>query len=99
MKKLRRTFDLTKEAQEFLSDLQPKQYKQVTSRVLDLANDPEPQDSEALNGPKAKQEKLRRIDVGEFRIIYRYDAVLVEIFIIGNRNDGKVYQNIEKKLF
>ncbi len=43
--------------------------------------------------------RLRRIDEGEYRIVYRYDDSLVEVLIVGHRNDGKVYQNLEKHTF
>ena len=97
MRKLKRLFDLTKKASDFLETLPAKQYRQVTQRIFELAESPEPQDSAPLKGPEVQKAGLRRIDAGEYRIIYRYSETVVEVFLVGNRNDGKIYQNLDKK--
>lgn len=99
MKKLKRVFDITKEAFKNLNELGAKQYRQVVQRMLGLLENPEPHDSEALKGKTEKEQKLRRLDVGEFRIIYRHDPDVVEILVVGRRNDGKVYRNLGDKDF
>jgi len=99
MKKLSRQFDLTKEVAAALRLLPQKAHRQIVLRILDLAENPEPQDSRPLRGKTARMARLRRIDEGEYRIVYRYDDSLVEVLIVGHRNDGKVYQNLEKHTF
>ena len=79
----------SREADKFLKDLQPKQYKQIVSKILDRTRDPEPHDSSKLQGYP-----YRRVDSGEFRIIYRYDADLFYIARVGKRNDDEVYRNL-----
>ena len=53
---------LSNNARGFLSDLQPKQFKQVGNRIFGLARDPYPADCKHLSGHPG----FRRIDVGEF---------------------------------
>lgn len=78
----------------FIRDLQPKLAGQVARRVLALGVTPLPPDSEVLRGYSA----LRRVDVGEYRVIYHFDeaADLVEIVLVGKRNDGDVYKRLRR---
>ncbi len=77
----------SRDADRFLMDIAPKQYKQIVSRILDLAEDPLPHDSQKLRSCDHY-----RIDVGEFRVIYRFDVDTVFIDIVGKRNDDEVYR-------
>lgn len=97
MRKLTRTFDLTKEAAKSLLELPAKQCRQVFKAVLGLSENPEPHDSQALKGDQYKAWGLRRVDVGEYRVIYRYTDSTVEILLIGKRNDGEVYKTLGNK--
>jgi mRNA interferase RelE/StbE len=84
--------DFTKDALDYLSDLkEPKRYRQVVSKILSLLKDPFPSDSQELIGYDA-----RRATIGEYRIIYRYDEPVdtLRIIVIGKRNDGEVYKNL-----
>ncbi len=82
----------TKAALKFLADLQAKQFKQVAAKVLSLLSDPVPADSAALSDGVS-----RRADVGEYRIIYRFDADCVYVDLIGKRNDDEVYRRHERR--
>lgn len=79
-----------------LQKLQPKQYKQVVSKLLSLALNPRQQDCKALKGVPGGY----RADQGEFRILYYVQepsgnqAGQVQIFRVGKRNDGEVYRNL-----
>ena len=79
--------DLSNKARKSLEDLENKQFKQGALKMLSLLRDPFPNDSEKLTGYE-----YRRVDIGEYRIIYdvKNDAVLV--LAIGPRNDGTVYK-------
>lgn len=88
MKKLR----LTKQALDFLTQLDGKRYRQVGRAVFRLLADVERADSEAL---KAHGE--HRVDVGEYRIIYIPGDQEVEELIIGKRNDDEVYRMWKRK--
>lgn len=82
------TLDITNNAFKFLESLESKQCKQVALKTLSLLRDSYPNDSEQLHGPK----KYRRVDIGEYRIIYDVNDNVVSILAIGPRNDGKVYR-------
>ncbi|MBR7793899.1 type II toxin-antitoxin system RelE/ParE family toxin [Undibacterium sp. FT147W] len=85
---------ITHDASKYLQALQAKQYKQVGSTVLKLLADPEPHDSQGLKGAKQGE---RRVDIGEYRIIYHYNNDTVFILVIGKRNDDDVYKVWERQ--
>ncbi|GAB6036513.1 hypothetical protein JCM15519_10720 [Fundidesulfovibrio butyratiphilus] len=97
MKKLSRTIDFTRDAEKFIRELLGKQCGQVCKKILGLSEAPEPNDSKTLKGEEYKKAGLIRVDVGEYRIIYRYDVSRVEGLLVGNRNDGRVYKNMKDK--
>ncbi len=86
---------IKKKSRDFLNQLQPKQYKQVAKRVLDLGSNPFPADYRHLAGNVG----FYRLDSGEFRIIYTFDpgGPLIEIHIIGKRNDDEVYRQFDRQ--
>lgn len=88
----RYTLRIAKTAEKDLLKLQPKQYKQVVSKILSLQGNPRPQDYSALKG----YEGGYRVDQGEYRILYTIDDEnkLVDVFRAGKRNDDEVYQNL-----
>ncbi|MFN7527062.1 MAG: type II toxin-antitoxin system RelE family toxin [Dolichospermum sp.] len=88
----RYTLRIAKTAEKDLLDLQPKQYKQVVSKILSLQGNPRPQDYAALKGYQGGY----RIDQGEYRILYTIvdDNKLVDVFRVGKRNDDEVYKNL-----
>ncbi len=89
----RYTLRIAKTAEKDLLDLQPKQYKQVVSKILSLQGNPRPQDYAALKGYQGGY----RIDQGEYRILYTIDDddnKLVDVFRVGKRNDDEVYKNL-----
>ena len=82
-----RTLAYTHDAIKFLKNLDAKQFRQLGLKVFSLLSDPRPNDSIEMKGGKGRF----RVDVGEFRIIYRFDENSVSILVIGKRNDGEVY--------
>ena len=84
--------DITKAAGRFIKRLPPKQYRQVVGTMLGLRENPTPHDSKQLIG----HPKYRRVDIGEYRIIYRSDADTVYIAIVGKRNDDEVYRRFNQ---
>ncbi len=38
-----------------------------------------------------------RVDSGEYRIVYRFDAENVYVILIGKRNDDEVYDKLKRK--
>jgi len=80
--------EVTKAAGKFLESLPPKQFRQVVLSVLKLRQNPEPNDSRQLIG----SDSYRRVDIGEYRVIYRFETDTVYIALIGKRNDDEVYK-------
>jgi mRNA interferase RelE/StbE len=87
------TLDLSRDAQNFLVGLQPKQFKQVGSRILALQKEPFPNDAKHLSGYPG----YRRIDCGEYRVCYGVEDGIVRITVIGKRNDDDVYRRLSRK--
>ena len=88
-----RNLNLTKEALDFIRKLEPKQFKQVMSKTLGLLTDPAPTDSSTLKG----YENLHRVDMGEHRIVYRFDEKAVFVVVVDKRNDDEVYKKLARK--
>lgn len=81
---------------DFLKGLQPKIAAQIAKKVLSLNVDPLPADTKALTNYPG----YYRVDSGEYRIVYRFDADadLVEVILVGKRNDDKVYKQLQRRL-
>ena len=86
-----RRINLSKRAQKFLDQLPPKQRRQVSGKLLELAKDPTPADSGQLKGFP-----YLRADIGEYRIICRYDDDVLYAPIVGKRNDDDVYRQLRR---
>ena len=84
--------DITKSAGKFIKKLPPKQFKQVVGTILGLRENPKPHDSKQLIG----YPEYQRVDIGEYRIIYRFDTGTVYIATIGKRNDDEVYKRFKQ---
>ena len=87
-----RKLDLTHDAFKFLDHLPAKQFRQVVTKVFALMENPEPQDSKALAGFE-----YRRADIGEYRIVYRFDRDFLFVAVIAKRNDSEVYKLLKHK--
>lgn len=81
---------------DFLKGLQPKIAAQISKKVLSLNVEPRPIDSKELTGYLG----YYRVDSGEYRIVYRFkpDEDLVEIILVGKRNDDEVYKQLKRLL-
>lgn len=84
--------DLTNDAMRFLKKRDSKQFLQIFKAITSLCDDPRPSDSTAIgNGTYFRK------DVGEYRIVYRFDESILYIAVIGNRNDSAAYHEFERK--
>jgi mRNA interferase RelE/StbE len=83
--------DISRDSLRDLQTLNPKQYRQVVGTVLRLLQNSEPHDSFPLTGYP-----YRRVDIGEYRIIYRVDGDILKVFLIGKRNDDEIYRNVRR---
>lgn len=84
--------DLTKQAAGFLKSLPAKQARQVAERLLALESEPEPPNSQLLKG----YAPMRRLKIGEFRAIYVVDGDIIQVRLIGKRNDDDIYRALER---
>lgn len=85
---------ISRQAGRFIKTLPPKQYKQVVSTMLALLNNPEPHDSKLLKGSK---DRNRRVDIGEYRAVYRVEDEDLLVIVIGKRNDDEVYKILDRQ--
>nr|WP_266889356.1 type II toxin-antitoxin system RelE/ParE family toxin [Trichormus azollae] len=65
----------------------------MAKQVLALNVDPLPADSEQLSGYQG----FYGLDTGEYRIVYRFFSAqdLVEVILVGRRNDDHVYKRLK----
>ena len=73
----------------FLDTLPPKQYRQVTRKIIMLMVDPQPTDAERLKGYD-----YSRVTVGEYRVIFAVHDGVLRVIAIGKRNDDEVYRKL-----
>ncbi|KYC40091.1 cytotoxic translational repressor of toxin-antitoxin stability system [Scytonema hofmannii PCC 7110] len=85
-----RALRIKKSARKNLVDLQPKFFKQVMTKILQLLEDAQPQDCKSLKGYSG----VYRVDQGEYRILYTISEDAIEVFRVGKRNDDEVYENL-----
>ena len=83
--------DITHDSLKFLRTLDPRQFRQVVTALFRLLQDPEPHDSVSLSGFP-----FRRVDIGEYRIIYHVDGEVLRVPLIGRRNDDDVYRRLRR---
>ena len=74
--------DLSNEAMRFIETLAGKQYKQVVSTMIGLLKELAPHDFRTLVGCP-----YRRVDGGEYRIIYGVQGDMLRVLVVGKRNE------------
>jgi mRNA interferase RelE/StbE len=84
---------MTKQALKACQNLDAKQYRQVVSAILGLLTNPEPHDSQQMRGASRGE---RRLDVGEYRVVYAIAGETIEILVVGKRNGDEVYRLWER---
>jgi mRNA interferase RelE/StbE len=72
--------DLSKSSRGFLDTLLPKQFRQLVTQMFSLLKQPEPHDSALLAGFP-----YRRVDVGEYRIVYDVQGKDLRVLLVGRR--------------
>ncbi len=88
----RRSVRLNRAAAKSLSRLSNRAQAQIAERILGLSVDATPHDSRPLKGFAG----WHRIDVGEYRVIYRIEDDEVFVAILGPRNDDRVYREFAR---
>ena len=77
--------DITGKVKKFVQSLDAKQFRQVMNKIIELMSDPYPNDSKQLSGAKYRQ--FRRVDIGEYRIVYKIENDCLKVAEVGKRND------------
>lgn len=85
---------ISKQALKVIERLDAKQCRQVALSVLALTVKPEPHDSQPLKGAKNGE---RRLDIGEYRVIYAVSGEDVEVLVVDKRNDDRAYEVWERR--
>jgi mRNA interferase RelE/StbE len=85
---------LSKQAAAFLQALPAKQARQVAEKIQALGDAPDSVSSEMLKG----YAPMRRLKSGEFRIIFVVEGDVVQIRLIGKRNDDEIYKALGRAL-
>ena len=84
--------ELSRQAARFLRELPGKQARQIAEKLRALEAGPASLPSETLKG----YAPMRRIKSGEFRIIFAVEADVIQIRLIGKRNDDEIYRALER---
>lgn len=68
----------------------------MKDRILLLQDQPLPHDSKQLIG----YEHYNRVDIGEYRIIYRYEnkKEIITVVLVGRGNDNSIYRIAKRVL-
>jgi mRNA interferase RelE/StbE len=85
--------DFTPDALKTLNSIPAKHARQVAEKVRQLAQDQAGLPIKELKG----NEGFFRLKSGEYRIIYRVESDTLQIWLIGQRNDGDVYKRFERR--
>lgn len=80
---------MSKASVRFLDTLPPKQYRQVTRRIIMLMADPRPADAERLKGYE-----YSRVTVGEYRIVFDVRDGALRVLAVGKRSDDEVCRRL-----
>lgn len=85
-------FNPSRVSEKFLKRLPPKQRRQVAEKISKLTENPEAHDSIPLHG----YDDYYRVDIGEYRIVYRWSVTTLYVPLIGKRNDNEVYRKLKR---
>ncbi|NQU24763.1 MAG: type II toxin-antitoxin system RelE/ParE family toxin [Candidatus Nealsonbacteria bacterium] len=85
---MRYEIEITSAAQRDLRSLPRDVLRRVDAKILGLAVDPRPPDSRLLRG----QERLYRVRVGNYRIIYRVEDDRMVVLVVRVRHRREVYR-------
>ena len=89
-----RTIIFEKWVVKIITHYQSKHQKQIKEKILSLKENPLPNDGKMLTG----YPNFYRCDVGEYRVIYRFDIDSIYILLVGKRNDSEVFKKFKHKI-
>jgi mRNA interferase RelE/StbE len=94
LKPIQFSVDLSRQAERFLRELPAKQARQIAEKLPALTADPSALPTEQLRG----YAPMRRLRAGEFRVIYAVEGAVVQVRLIGKRNDDEIYKMLGRSL-
>jgi mRNA interferase RelE/StbE len=69
-----------------------KHQRQIKNKIISLKDNAKPNDSKLLKGFKI----YYRVDIGEYRVIYKIEEDTIYIVLVGQRNDDQVYKEFKR---
>jgi len=84
-----RQLNLSRSAAKSLRRLHGKHARQLAQKLQALVADPRPNDSKKLVGWA-----YFRVDVGEYRIVYMFDATVIDVLLVERRD--RVYRILDR---
>lgn len=90
--------DISHDAAAFIARREPKHRRQISGKIVELRNNPNPTDSIQMKGSE-----YRRTDIGEYRIVYKVvldpkdEDDILKIITVDKRNDSQVYRRSDRK--
>jgi mRNA interferase RelE/StbE len=88
-----RQLGLDPDAGKFLKAIDRKHSKQISSRLVQLMDNPKPHDSRHLSGAVG----YFYLTEGEYRVIYTFGPSLVSVQMVDRRNDDRVYRRFNQR--
>lgn len=84
----------SKDAEKALRHVHPKHQRQMALKIAELRQ------SKGMipDEKKLKGYPYKRIDVGEYRIIYEIEGGTLSILLVGKRNDDEIYRKFSRKV-
>lgn len=82
------------EAVKFLNSIERKHAGQIALKIFGLLQDPFPPDSKQIKGTRST---FYRADLGEYRIVYQVQKEILQVPLIGKRNDDEIYKELARK--
>jgi mRNA interferase RelE/StbE len=86
------SISLSIDSRKFVEGLENKPARQVYAKTLSLLSEPRPASSTELKGYPG----VRRLRVGDFRVIYKILPNTIQVILIDNRADDEVYRRLER---
>lgn len=85
--------NLSKPSTKALLSIHPKHGKQIALKIKDLAS----REGSVQDSKKLKGYPYKRVDAGEYRIVYEIQKQTLSIFLVGKRNDDEIYRKLSRK--
>lgn len=79
--------NFSKQVRKYLKKLPAKHAKQVARKIVEMRQQPFPNDVEKLI-----HSHYYRVDIGEYRLFYYMDDNILYLTVLGKRNDSELYK-------